>query len=181
MKRVLSPAFLCFFLISSLALASEDMSPPRPGSATVTLREAIQAETSWETLQGVSSGAKCRVYLQNRDNPVNGLFQQWTRDRLVLSNSKGKLVDCLRPEVRRVETLGSGSRKTRVLAAGLAAFGIGMAIGCALAPQIADDDTLSAGGRAGAGALVGGIFGGAAAGLSAIPKAERATLVYRAR
>jgi hypothetical protein len=181
MKRILPVVSLLVGLLGALSSAAQEAGPAWPGPATPTLREAIQAQTSWESLQHVSSGTKCRVYLKNRDNAVTGLLQQWTPDRVVLSNSKGKLVDCLRPEVQRVETLSPGSRTTRVLAAGLALFGIGMAIGYAIAPQIADDDTLSGGARAGAVALVGGIFGGAAAGLAAIPKAERAALVYRAR
>ena len=83
----------------------------------------------------------------------------------MLSGPKGRLVDCLLLDVLRVETLSPKSRLTRVLTTGPVLFGAGLALGFAAAPEIAADDKLS---------------GGVGARLAAIPKADRAALVYRA-
>ena len=164
MSRVKSAIFSFLFLLGGLCTPGQTESS-EPGSGAPTLRDAIQAQSSWENLQHLAEGTKCRVSLKNKDNRVTGSFQQWTPERLVLSDSKGRLVNCLRPEVLRTETLNPGSRKTRVIAVALPLFGIGMAIGYAMAPQMADDHTLSGG----AGAFVGAIFGGTGAALAAIP------------
>jgi hypothetical protein len=171
--------FLFLALLTPLSVSAEEGGPAPSNPAPLSLRAAIQAQSSWETLQAVPEGTRCRVTLKD-GKTSKGLLQQWTPERLVLSDSKGKLSECMRTDVVLVETLSPGSRRNRVLWTGLCVFGAMAAAGYAAAPYIADDDTMGAGERAGAGLMLGGIFGGAAAGLAAIPKAERAMLVYRA-
>lgn len=179
MKRTAWILIAMLLCLSVPALPAEAQTEVLPALAIPSLTDAVQAQSSWDVLQSVSAETKCRVGLKN-GKTITGTLKEWTPERLVLSNSKGKLVDCLRPEVGRVETLSPGSRKKRVLTAGLVAFGIGSLVGYAAGTYIVDDSNAGSGTRVGVGAVMGGVWGGAAAGLAAIPKAERATLVYRA-
>jgi hypothetical protein len=150
-----------------------------PAESNSLLAQAVLDRTSWDSLQSMQAGTKCRICLRS-NKTVNGMFQQWTPERLILSSSKGKLVECLRNDVSSVALLTPANKKKRALWGSMIGFGIGFPIGYASAAYVADQNSMPAGERAGAGAGIGALFAGIAVGVSLIG-GEHETVVYRAK
>jgi hypothetical protein len=167
-------------LVYSLdCMAVDGLATPAAAESNSLLSQAVRAQSSWDSLQTVQAGTKCRIYLRS-DKTVSGMFQEWTPERLVLSSSKGKLVECLRNDISSVALRTPANRKKKALWGSLIGFGIGFPIGYALAPQIADVNSMPGGERAGDAAGVGAIFAGIGAGLSLLG-GEDETIIYRAK
>ena len=160
-------------------VAADGLATPAAAESNSLLAQAVRAQSSWDSLQTVQVGTKCRIHLRS-DKTVSGMFQQWTPEKLVLSSSKGKLVECLRNDVSSVALLTPANRKKRALWGSVIGFGIGFPLGYAAAPGIADVNSMPGGERAGDAAGFGAIFAGIGAGISLLG-GEHETVVYRAK
>jgi len=139
---------------------------------------AVGEVSSWGQAQSLPEGTKIEVLLAS-NKTVTGTVAQVSPEGLALTRKHDSL-QLARSDIRRVWSLGKGSRLKNAGIAALGGFGVGCAIGAAKAVTLSDMNNPSVGTRVGYCGAIGGLFGGAAAGVTAAIPATKRTLVYRA-
>jgi hypothetical protein len=161
-----SIAFAIIFIAISVAQAADFESAPPAGN--------------WNKVQSLPPNANITLELKNGEE-ISGSYARMTED-LIIYKEYEREKGCLKTTVTRVLLMQPGSRTRNAGIAGLISFAAGFGLGYAIAPGAADQNNMAAGERAGAGAAVGALLGGAAALIAAAhhpgPKKE---LIYKAR
>ncbi len=135
---------------------------------------------SWAKVMTLLEGEPVTVTLKQGDK-INGEFLRLDQESIALTVSKQERV-YPKPAVSEVRRVEGGSKKKNAAIAGAALCAVGLGIGYAAAPYIADQDTMPAGERITVGLGVGAIWGGIAAGIAALSTQRRhEAVLYRAQ
>ncbi len=165
MRKSLTSILLVFVMLSNAWAGSVEIQPPGG---------------NWNKVQSLPARADITVELK-RGGTISGEFVRLTEDSILLQED-GTERTYLKDLVARVQWMRPGSKAKVAGIAGGILFGIGFGLGYASAATIADQNSMPAGERAQVGAVMGAVFGGAAAAISlAHHPSPRSELVYRAR